>query len=83
MAETRGAMCPECYAFALLEPGGLRCVAGGHHFTLQSILPKLTTGHDRANRLRARALDEAFVHPGRGAFIPLELCIRLEGDRPD
>jgi hypothetical protein len=83
MPDPRWVSCPECGGAARQEPGGVRCVVGGHAFTFRRILPKTTTGHDWKNRVRMRALDEAFVYPGRGGSIPLNLCIRLEGDRID
>lgn len=70
--------CPECGGAARQEPGGVRCIVGGHTFTFRSILPRLSVGSDWKNRLRQRALDEAFLHPGRGAEIPIHLLERLE-----
>lgn len=78
-----GAACPECGGFSLVEPGGVRCLLRGHLLTFRRILPKSTTGHDRPNRIRQAALDRAFTKPGRGASIPLDMLIRLEGDHPD
>lgn len=78
-----GVACPACGAFALVEPGGTRCLTAGHLMTFRRILPKSTTGHDRANRIRQQALDRAFISPGRGAQIPLEMLIKLEGKKGD
>jgi hypothetical protein len=72
-----GVACPTCHAYARLEPGGCTCFQG-HTFTFARILPKLSIGHDRPNRLRQRALDEAFMYPGRGGEIPILLLERLE-----
>lgn len=74
-----GAACPTCGRFALVEPGGVRCLEGGHLALFRRILPKSTTGHDRANRIRQQALDRAFISPGRGGTIPIDMLIALEG----
>jgi len=70
--------CPECGGAARREPGGVRCVVGGHLLTFSAILPKLTASSDWRNRLRQRAIDEAFRSPMRGGEIPLRLLERLE-----
>ena len=74
-----GAACPACGRFALVEPGGVRCLEGGHLALFRRVIPKATTGHDRANRIRQEAVDRAFISPGRGALIPIEMLERLEG----
>jgi hypothetical protein len=70
--------CPTCGAAARQEPGGVRCIVGGHGFTFRAILPKLSVSSDWKNRLRQRAIDETFVYPGRGGEIPILLLERLE-----
>lgn len=74
-----GVACPACGAYARLEPGGTRGLTCGHLFLFRRILPKSTTGHDRLGRLRQQALDRAFISPGRGGSIPIDLLIALEG----
>lgn len=73
-----GVACPICGSFSVLEPGGVRCLLQGHLLTFRRVLPKSTTGHDWRARLRMRALDRAFISPGRGASIPLDLLESLE-----
>jgi hypothetical protein len=70
--------CPECGGAARREPGGIRCVAGGHMFLFAAILPMTSVSSDWRNRLRQRALDEGFMSPGRGGQIPIQLLERLE-----
>ncbi len=77
-ADPRWVSCPECGRAARLEPGGVRCIVGGHVLTFASVLPKLSASSDWRNRLRMRALDEAFRHPLRGGETPIRLLEKLE-----
>jgi hypothetical protein len=70
--------CPECGGAARREPGSVRCIVGGHLMTMRNVLPKLSASSDWRNRLRMRALDEAFTRPGRGAETPILLLEKLE-----
>jgi len=77
----RGAACPICGGYSRIEPGGLRCLTAGHMFLSRKVIPK--SGHDWANRIRQEAVDRAFVSPGRGGQIPLDMLQKLEGRGED
>src|SRR5882762_8387516 len=78
LPDPRWVSCPECGGAARREPGSVRCIVGGHLMTLRSVLPKLTASSDWRNRLRMRAIDEAFRSPFRGGEIPIRLLEKLE-----
>lgn len=80
---SRGRQCPACSGFALQEPGGIRCLTGGHMFLYRRILPRehWLSGTDRANRERQLALDRTFIHSGRMREFLFEMLETLERRR--
>jgi len=80
---SRGRQCPTCGGYAIEEPGGLRCIAGGHMFPYRRILPRdhWLSGSDRANRERQLALDRTFVSSGRMREFLFEMLENLERRR--
>ncbi len=79
----RGRRCPECGSFAQAEPGGVRCLVGGHSFIYRQILPRdhVLSGTDWRGRARQAALDRAFMNSGRVADFIFDMLEQLEGRR--
>ncbi len=78
-----GLACPSCGGFSLREPGGVRCLVGGHLFLYRRVLPRdhVLSGTDWRGRQRQRALDRGFVSSGRVPEFIFEMLERLEGAR--
>lgn len=77
----KGVECPTCGAFAIVEPGGIRCLTGGHLFLDRRVLPRdhWLSGWDRRNRERQRALDQAFMRATHVEDVMIEMLDRLAG----
>ncbi len=81
-ATTRGCACPTCGRYAVKEPGGLRCIEGGHLlFLYRRVLPRdhWLSGRDWKNGERQVSLDRAFMSPGRMREHVHAMLERLEG----
>ena len=76
-----GRQCPTCGGFCVEEPGGIRCLVGGHMFLYRRVLPHdhWLSGRDWRGRARQAALDRAFMKSGRVPEFIFEMLERLEG----
>lgn len=83
-ATGRGRERPACGGYAVEEPGGIRCIVGGHLFLHRRVLPRehWLSGRDWRGRERQLTLDRCFMRSGRVPEFVHDLLERLERRSP-